>query len=207
MPEPLNASDLTGEYLSLADYQADFSALEWTIAGQESWKLERCQHFREPGFDSWQAFASGDWERSLELNEARRASVAKFQAQASDHGIDLYRVRVVEQPITPYLQWELHGLRLRAECGELIRVVTSDVVREFEDEGMLPELLTLGSLVVYRILYDAGELAGAVKITDPRVVDRVTGFSRHLYEVGEDMAAFFDRVVAPLPPPRGDRVP
>lgn len=28
------------------------------------WKLERRQHFREPGMASWEAFAVGDWPRA-----------------------------------------------------------------------------------------------------------------------------------------------
>ncbi len=207
MPEPLSPSDLAGERLSLADYKADFRAVEWTIGGQESWKLERRQYFREPGFGSWEAFARGDWDRALELSEGRRASVAEFQAKVSDFGIELYRLRVVEEPISPYLQWELHGLKLRAECGELIRVATADLVREFEAEAELPELITLGPSVLYQILYDDdGELAGAVKITDPKVVARATELTRYLYKAGEDLAPFFERVVAPLQPPRGERV-
>ena len=207
MPEPLRGGDLAGERLSLADYRADFRAVEWTIGGQESWKLERGQHFRAPGFVSWEAVARGDWERALELNEARRQPVAEFQAKVSDFGIALYRLRVVEEPISPYLQWELHGLKVRGECGELIRVATVDLVREFEAEGELPELITLGPSVLYHILYDEnGELAGGVKIIDPKVVARATDLTRHLYGAGEDIATFFQRVVAPLPPPRGEKI-
>lgn len=86
MPEPLSASDLAGQRLSQHDYQADFRAVEWTISGQESWKLERRQYFREPRNESWQAFARGDWERVLELIEDRRESIAKFQAKAKRLG-------------------------------------------------------------------------------------------------------------------------
>jgi hypothetical protein len=50
---------------------------------------------------------------------------------------------VVERPICPYLQWELHLLTMRAQCGELIRVVPVDMVRDLEANGQLPELITL----------------------------------------------------------------
>jgi hypothetical protein len=204
MPEPLRA----GERLSQPDYKADFRAVEWTIEGHESWKLERRQHFREPGRASWEAFERGDWMQALDLIEDMRESATQFQAKASSLGIDLYRARVVEQPISPYLQWELHSLKMRAECGELIRVVPVDLVRGLEADGELPELITLGPSILYEILYtDDGEPAGGVKITDPRVVAHVEEISRYLYEAGEDLATFFEREVAPLPPPSGDRVP
>lgn len=178
---------------------------QWEIAGQESWKLERRQHFREPGFASWEAFAQGNWEQALSLIEEERDFLTEFTAKASDLGIRLHRLRVVEQPVDPYLQWELHLLRLRAECGELIRVTSVDQVREYETASPLPELVTLGSSLLYHVLYDpGGEPAGAVRITDARSVARAARFVRSLYERGEDLAEFFDRVVAPLPPPPGE---
>jgi hypothetical protein len=204
MPNLLAASDLVGEGLSVPDYRADFRAEEKAIAGQESWKLERRQHFRQPGSASWEAFARGDWGQALQLIEDRREVLTQFAAEVKAQGLDLYRVRVVEEPIRPYLQWELHSLRLRAECGELIRLVSGDQVRDLEADGELPELITLGPSVAYHILYDGeGELAGGVKITDLSVVRRITDLTRSLYEAGEDIEAFFERVVAPLPPPIG----
>jgi len=207
MPKPLRASELAGECLSQPGYKADFRAVEWTIAGQESWKLERRQHFRQPGSPSWDAFARGDWGQALELLEDRRESVTKYQAKARDLGISLYRARVVEQPICPYLQWELHSLKISAQCGELIRVVPVDLVGELEAEGELPELITLGPSVLYQILYkDSGEPAGGVKITNPEVVAHATVLTRYLYEAGEDIATYFERVVAPMPAPPGECV-
>jgi hypothetical protein len=205
MPEPLTASELAGEFLSQADYKADFRAVYSTIAGQKLWKLERRQHFREPGVEDWEAFARGDWERALELIEEDRHSTTDLQAKAIHLGISQYRVRVVEQPICPYLQWELHALKVRAERGAHIRVVPVDLVRELEVEGQLPELVALGPSVAYRILYtDSGEPAGGVKIIDRKVVERVIDLTRYLYAAGEDLTTFFERIVAPLPPPPGE---
>ena len=202
MPESPGLADLAGDRLSLREYRTEFSRLQWSIGGQESWKLERGQHFREPGFASWEAFARGDWGEALRLIEGERAFLTEFSARAKEHDIDLYRLRVVEQPIDPYLQWELHLLKLRAECGELIRVATTDLIRDYETVSPLPELVTLGTSTLYHVLYDdTGELAGAVRIADQRMVAHATELSRRLYEEGEDLAAFFQRVVAPLPPP------
>ena len=204
MLDPLDGWDAGGTRLSLADYRADFRAAESVIAGQGSWKLERRQHFRQPGSASWEAFARGQWAEALRLIEARRESMMEFGAKTAGKGTDLYRLRVVAEPIIPYLQWELHSLKLRAECGELIRILPAAAVRQLEDNGELPEVVTLGPSTAYRILYDAdGVLAGGVKVTDPQAVGRVTRLVRRLYGEGEDLAAFFEREVAPLPPPRG----
>ena len=206
--EPLDGWDAGGTRLSLEDYRADFRATESMITGQHSWKLERRQHFRQPGSASWEAFARGQWAEALRLIEARRGFLMEFGAKTAEKGADLYRLRVVAEPIIPYLQWELHSLKLRAECGELIRILPAAAVRHLEDDGELPEVVTLGPSTAYQILYDAdGVLTGGVKVTDPQAVGRVTRLVRRLYGEGEDLATFFEREVAPLPPPRGDTGP
>ncbi len=202
MNEPDHLDDSSGVRLSLDDYRVEFKDLQWTIAGQQSWKLEREQRFREPGFASWEAFSRGDWDEALRLIEEERDFLVEFSAKNAEKGIRLFRVRVVEEPIVPYLQWELHLLHLRAQCGERIRVVTEDRVGRYEATAPLPEVVTLGDSTLYRILYNAaGELDGAVRHSDPEVVAHWTGFMRDLYATGEDLGTYFRRVVAPLPPP------
>lgn len=190
-----------GERLALAAYRSDFQERQWTIAGRDSWKLERGQSFQEPGFDSWEAFSVGRWEEALRLIEAERDYLRDFSAQNAARGIDLFRVRVVEKPLSAYLHWELHLLRLRAECGEKIRVVGPEAVSGLESVQRLPEILTLGE-VTYRIQYtEQGTLDGAVRFTDPHVAADWRAFIRDLYDAGEDLSAYFDREVRHLPPP------
>ncbi|WP_413809068.1 DUF6879 family protein [Streptomyces sp. OE57] len=192
-----------GEALPLDVYRRDFRERQWTIDGQDSWKLERGQHFREPGFASWEAFARGDWDESLRLIEEERDYLREFSQEVDDHRITLYRVRVVEEPITPYLQWELHLLRLRAECGERIRVVGPEHLADLERTEPLPELLTLGDSTTYRIRYtDQGVLDGAVRFTDAGITTRCRALTRDLYDAGEELGSYFAREVARLPPPQ-----
>lgn len=93
-----------GERLPLADYRKDFRERQWTIDGQDSWKLERQQEFQEPGFASWDAFNQGDWAEALRLVEEERTYLREFSEENRRRGVTLYRVRVVEEPIAPYLQ-------------------------------------------------------------------------------------------------------
>jgi hypothetical protein len=194
--------DSSGERLALRSYRDDYNKRISAAAGSESWKFERQQHFREPGFASWEAFARGDWDRSLELIENERKGLEELARQAADEGLRLLRVRVVEEPIDPYLQWELHLLRIRAEYGEEIRVIGPERISQFEADGPLPELLTIGSDTLYRILYDGdGILDGGVRFTDRVTVTRATAFIESLYEAGEDMGSYFQRKIAWLEPP------
>jgi hypothetical protein len=164
-------------------------------------KLERRQHFREPGRASWEAFAAGNWSESQAIRERDRGAVEAEFAEDARSGLASYRVRVVELPVTPYLHWELTGLKIRAECGENIRVVGSDAVTRFETEHIVPELIFMGTEAMYEVCYDeAGTLSGGRKFTDATLVTGCLSVVQALHADGEDLLAFFEREIAPLPP-------
>jgi hypothetical protein len=161
------------ERLELAAYRAEFRDHFWQVDELGVWKLERQQFFQEPGYASWEAFARGDWRESLRLIEAERPALAAEHRRIAEQGFTVCRVRVVEEPIIPYVQWELHLLRLREQCGTGVRVVTPDQVARFESSGPLPEICTLGTSVMYEIVYnDHGILDGGRRYTNPELIER-----------------------------------
>ncbi|MCW2877723.1 MAG: hypothetical protein JWQ95_1823 [Sphaerisporangium sp.] len=162
------------------------------------WKLERAQNFYEPYEPSWVAMTEGDWERSLQLIDGLRGSLAAEYAGYAE----FRRVRVVEPPLTPYMQWELHVLDARSEAGEQARVVPASAVRPYERSEPLPELLIFESTLMYEVLYDAaGTHLGGRRITDPVVVEPCLTALVALYEGGEELQAYHRREVVPLPAP------
>jgi hypothetical protein len=195
-----------GAGLPLKDYLADYKENFWKISDGAFWKLERQQHFQEPGFGSWEAFSDGDWDESLRRLEGERRGFEDYFARVKGHGFEFRRVRVVEKPVGPYLQWELHVLRLREECGERVRVVPGESVKELEEAGDLPELIILGPRVMYDIAYnDEGILAGATRYADTTLIRRCRELISELYGQGEELGRFFDREIAPLPHPARQR--
>lgn len=192
-----------GEPLEQDVYKKDFRQRMSTIHGQDVWKLERRQAFREPGAANWEAFARGDWAESLRLTEARRESIRQYLERNRMRGVGIYRVRVVERPIIPYVQFELASLRVRAECGAAIRVVGPQAVEVLETDGKpLPELVSVGDETLYEIRYDAtGVPDGAVRYADAELVARFRAACRELFDAGEDVRSFHAREVAHLPPP------
>jgi hypothetical protein len=165
-------------------------------------KLERLQHFREPENQSWEAFVAGRWVEAQQIRRRNRSTVAAEFAEDARRGIVSRRVRVVEIPVTPYLQWELHGLKLRAECGENIRVVDLKTIAHYEISEAVPELIFMGSLAMYKICYDeSGLLRGAQKFTDPDLISGCQADFNALYRQGEELHTFFTREIEPLPPP------
>lgn len=200
MPDLLG--DAPGERLELDAYYADFDETLWSTSAPGFWKLERQQFFKEPGNASWEAFAKGDWRESMRLIEAGRSDMIDYYRKIEDHGFVNRRVRVVEQPIIPYLQWELHVLRMRDQYGGKVRVVTGEQVAAFELDAPLPEIYTHGTSTMYQAVYgDDGVLDHVLRFADHDLVTRCQRFIQGLYDVGQPLEQFFAEHVAPLPTP------
>ncbi|RPK93741.1 MULTISPECIES: DUF6879 family protein [Streptomyces] len=190
-----------GEVLKRADYLADFSRVYESSISLLA-KIERGQTFREPGSPSWEAFASGDWAGALRLIEDERESVAAYFQDATRRGLVFRRLRVIEFPVSPYLQWEMNLFRLRSELGEEIRVLDAGKISDLERDAHVPEVVILGSSVMYVVLYDDDlKGSGARRFTDPGQVRKTTMEFEALYTQGEEFADFFEREIAPLEPP------
>jgi Family of unknown function (DUF6879) len=192
-------ADLSGPELDLTAYSDAYDEAYKQII---FWKLERRQTFREPGVPSWEAFAAGDWGRALELNERERDTVRAKVAEDDSLGVESRRLRVVEHPVTPYLQWEMQYFRLLAEAGEGLRVVDASRVRHLETDRLLPEIVILGDRILFEVLYDAdGTAYGARRIDDPEVITEAGREIADLYTVAEPLLDYFVREIATLPPP------
>lgn len=191
-----------GQRLGLDDYSEDFGRHFWRSGSEGFWKLERQQSFQEPGVESWEAFRKGHWDESLALIEGQRGHYEEYLRRIAGSGFALHRVRCVEEPIAPYLQWELHLLHLKAQCGEDTRVLSGADILRYETQHPLPEIVVLGSSVMYEVLYDDdGKLAGGIRFDDPHVISRWRKTIQEMHQAGEPLDDFFSRRVAPLPPP------
>jgi hypothetical protein len=190
-----------GVPLAQTDYKRDFRERDAEIQGRDSWKLERRQHFEEDDA-SRDALRRGDWEEALRILEEERADVRAMGEEDARRGSIFRRVRIVEEPLSPYMQWELHSLRLWDECGIPVHVVTANAVAPAEARGELPELVILGGHTMYQVLYtDTGVPDGGIRYTEPALVESWESYIEQLYEHGENIQSYFTRHVAHLPPP------
>ncbi|MFD3483976.1 DUF6879 family protein [Streptomyces sp. NPDC058665] len=191
-----------GERLVREAYREDFRERSAVLRDADSWKLERRQHFEEQGSPSRDALRRGDWEESLRLMAERADTLAAAARKDERQGHVFHRVRLVEEPLTPYLQWELHSLRQQARFGTRVRVVSAESVAAVERSQPLPELVVLGGRTLFNVLYsEAGHPQGAIRFTEPDVVAEWEHYIKSLYESGEEIASYFERVVARLPAP------
>ncbi|MEU7499113.1 DUF6879 family protein [Streptomyces griseofuscus] len=189
------------ERLDRPTYHADF----WRVRAsgiRHMNKLERGQEFQERGFASWEAFAAGEWDRALSLVQEKREGYERQFREAAQLGILERRLRVVEFPVTPYVQWELHVLRMRVELGDHIKVLDARKISDIEQDRPVPEVVILGEVAMYEVVYDDdGNAAGANRFTDPALIRETSAGFEALYERGEGFHDFFDREIAPLAPP------
>lgn len=194
--------DDQGDRLTREVYGRDFGERDAAIRDGNSWKLERLQHFEEVGSPSRDALRRGDWPEVLRLIEERAGTLQAAALDEQRRGSVFHRVRLVEEPLTPYVQWELTSLRQRAEYGERVRVLPVESVAASEGGELLPEVTILDERTLYRVLYtDAGVPDGAIRYTDPVILAPWVSYLKDLYAAGEDLALYYDRVVAHLPPP------
>lgn len=195
------------EYLLADVYRADYEKHFWQQGNPGFWKLERKQFFREPRFHPWTAFSRGDWDLSMELLEAERPALQGYFDRISQSGFNFNRVRIVDRPIIPYLQWELHVLHVRMQCGEQIRIVNANDLQAWENNGTIPELITLGTDVMYQIDYGPDHtVKGAMKYPDCDLVAATQEFIDSLYSMGEDLDSFFEREIKDMNPPGGKEI-
>ena len=191
-----------GTLLDLPAYQADFDGRFWRIGGEGFWKLERMQSYQETGFPSWEALCRGEWEDALALLDTLRPGYEEYRARITAAGFGHHRVRVVEEPVTPYVQWELHLLHLKEQYWENVSVVRASQIAHLESLRTLPELVVLGAEAVYEIHYTAdGAPDGATRYTEPGLVEQARAFVQELHAAGESLATYFPREIRRLDPP------
>jgi hypothetical protein len=193
--------DIPGEVFDRPAYHADRRRTEQQIPGVV-WKLERSQEFREPYDPSWQALVQGRWLDAIALHEKDRDYARAERRRNRDNGVELRRLRIVEHPVTAYLQWETYFFKILVEEGFELRVLGAEYLHELERTRPLPELLVHGDQVLYEVRYDKqGTPCGARRIDDPDVVAPVQDEIAALWARGEPLMNYFEREIAPMPAP------
>jgi len=111
----------------------------WDQMQHEWFKLEVLQDYSgEDDRPSLQAYIDGDPERGLALirQETRQSPWREACQQKCDQGVTLRRVRILEEPYTPYTAWELEYFKLvNLPGGEQIFVIDKDNLGEVSLPG------------------------------------------------------------------------
>ncbi|WP_042396853.1 DUF6879 family protein [Streptacidiphilus carbonis] len=191
-----------GMKVDIPTYFVEFDRAFWRIGSAGFWKLECRQDYQETKSASWEAFRRGDWSGSLRLFHEQRSEFEAYYARISAVGFLHHRARVVEEPVTPYLQWELHLLQTKDQYGEGVSILTTDRLAALGVTAPLPDVVVLGREVAYEVHYtDQGQLDGATRHSARAVVDDARAFIQRLHGDGEPLASYFPRAIAGLRPP------
>lgn len=192
--------DVPGEALDRPSYHADAAEQKKRLDGP-IWKLERAQAFSEPHDPAWVAFMAGDWVGVHTVFEEDRPAVRSEAAEYAAQGSELRRLRIVERPVTPYLQWEMHFFRILEHEGFPIRTLEATSVHHLERARPLPEVVAYDR-VLYDVSYDdAWRPCGARRIDDIDVVRAVREEIAGLWAKAEPLGTYFEREIASLPAP------
>ncbi|GAA4891147.1 DUF6879 family protein [Streptomonospora salina] len=193
-----------GTVLDRPTFHADSDRAEEKLDGGVIWKLERAQYFNELDDPAWDAFVADDWARALGIFAGERDWIRADVARYSHQGLVFRRLRIVEEPPTPYVQWESHSHRIFVECGHSIRALDAAEVAYLESSAALPELMVYGEQVLYQVRYDeTWTPIGAKRVDDAELVANAAEALAGLWKRGEPFRDYFRREIAPLPPPEG----
>ncbi len=117
-------------------------ARAWSRMSSRFLKLECWQSYQEQEANSSQAaYQRGDVEAARDLLRREAEQDRPLYADIAHRGIDYARIRLLQEPLTAYLEYELINYRIRADLGEIIEVVVCEPGRRLPDERYFDFLL------------------------------------------------------------------
>lgn len=127
--------------LSLDEFQSQFVSA-WSQIGSRFLKLECWRRYREiEASESQDAYICGDVAKARELLRQEAEADRPLYDGIGQRGIDYARVRLVQEPLTPYLEYELMAYQIRAQMGEHIEVVRCGQALRIPNEEFFDFLL------------------------------------------------------------------
>ncbi|MET8154871.1 DUF6879 family protein [Sphaerisporangium sp. NPDC005289] len=131
----------TGKWLTLDEFGQQFSK-EWSRIGRRFLKLECWQAYQELDTNrSQEAYRQGDVGQAMELLREEAETDRPLYDDIRSRGIEYSRIRLVQEPLSAYLRYELLAYQIRANLGEVIEVVRYDTARSLPNEDFFDFLL------------------------------------------------------------------
>lgn len=127
--------------LDIEKFGAAFASA-WSKIESRFLKLECWQAYRElEASESQAAYQRGDVDTARELLQQEAEADRPLYEDVDRRGLEYARVRLVQEPLSAYLGYELLSYRIRAEMGERIEVVRCDPALRLPDERHFDVLL------------------------------------------------------------------
>ncbi|MCO5967510.1 DUF6879 family protein [Actinoallomurus soli] len=114
----------------------------WSRIESRFLKLECWQAYRErEASESQAAYERGDLQTARELLRREAQADRPLYEDVQKREIEYARIRLVQEPLTVYLEYELLSYRIRAEMGENIEIVVCAPSLRLPDERYFDYLL------------------------------------------------------------------
>lgn len=162
----------SGTWLTLDQFQAAFRTA-WAALRSRFLKLETWQSYRELSTNrSQQAFERGDLDCARELLHVEAEQDRPLYEDVRQRGLEYARIRLVKEPLTDYLRYELMSYQIRAAMGENIVVVQVDPEISLPHSDLFDLLLfdRDAGLVHDYGSGDVGTQAGGWLVRDPEIL-------------------------------------
>src|SRR4051794_16133177 len=109
--------------LDLDEFGARFAGA-WSRLQFRFLKLECRQTYQERETNtSQEAYNKGEVGKARELLRQEAEADRPLYKDMKARGLDYARIRLIQQPLTPYLEYELMAYRIREDMGETIEIV------------------------------------------------------------------------------------
>jgi hypothetical protein len=173
-------------YLAPSDFKEHFKQA-WNDAQSRFFKIERRQSYNQAGDESFEAYISGDYETARHLVRKGVLAQDEMYAQARARGIDLVRLRLIQQPLSDYLRYyEIPSYFASEELGERI-----GFVEVAKDNDALPDCIIFDAHLMFINAYDGlDRLVGAIEIMDHNEIDRYLGLAESLLVESQPLGDF-----------------
>lgn len=155
-------------------------------------KLEVRQWFSEPEDPSFQAYARNDLALARQELRSRISDQRDLYDQISQKNLPLIRMRFVEMPLHPYLEYEFISYPISASFGERILVlqksnVDNDILQDpyFRDMNFFP-----GVGLLLHIYDDSGVQQGGYLVTSAVELSLVEKLFSKLFPVTITLGSF-----------------
>lgn len=178
--------------LNLDEFGSRF-AEAWSRMQSRFLKLECWQTYQERETNkSQEAFNKGEADKARELLRQEAEADRPLYEDVKACGLDYARIRLVQEPLTSYLEYELMAYRIREDMGEVIEVVRCDNELSLPNEDYFDFLLFDGHTALVHDYGDEGLQSGGWLTTDADVIASLehvaTGLRRRAVPLREFVA-------------------
>lgn len=183
-----------GERLDLDEFGERF-AVAWSSLENRFLKVECWQSYHEPEQNrSQKAYYRGDTDRAVTLLRKEAEADKPLYDDIRKRGIEYARIRLVQEPLTMYLRYEMLAYGIRAEMGENIEVVPCDPVRCLPGDELFDFLLFDRSTALVHDYGEIGLQTGGWLLHDREALSRLERTAIELRRMAMPLERFSSRL-------------